>query len=53
MLSRVARVAGRVAVLLAVLYGVLVGIGLILTQVVEDSALVREEDGEDQDLPPF
>lgn len=44
MLSRVARVAGRVAVMLAVLYGVLVGIGLILTQVVEDSALVREED---------
>ena len=44
MLSRVARVAGRVVVLLAVLYGVLVGIGLILTRVVEGSGLIREEE---------
>lgn len=39
-----ARTAGRVVVLLAVLYGVLVGIGLLLTRVLERSALVREED---------
>lgn len=44
MLSRVARVAGRVAVMLAVLYGVLVGIGLVLTRVIEGSGLIREED---------
>lgn len=50
MLSRVARVAGRVIMLLAVLYGVLVGIGLLLTRVLEDSALVREEDELNQAL---
>jgi len=50
MLSRVARVAGRVVVLLAVLYGVLVGIGLLLTKVFEKSALVREEDDFNQAL---
>jgi len=43
MIGRVARIAGRVVVLLAVLYGVLVGIGLLLTTVLEKSALVREE----------
>ena len=44
MLTSLVRTAGRVVVLLAVLYGVLVGIGLLLTEVFERSALVREED---------
>jgi undecaprenyl-diphosphatase len=44
MLTRVARIAGRVVLLLAVLYGVLVGIGLLLTRVLDDSGLIQEED---------
>lgn len=44
MLTRVARIAGRVVLLLAVLYGVLVGLGLLLTRVLEKSDLVREEE---------
>lgn len=50
MLTRVARVAGRVLLLLAVLYGVLVGIGLLLTRVLENSDLVREEEELNQAL---
>ena len=44
MLTRVARVAGQVALALAVLYGVLVGLGLLLSKVLDDTALPREED---------
>lgn len=50
MLSRVAPVAGRIVLLLATLYGVLVGIGLVLTRVLENSALVREEEELNQAL---
>lgn len=50
MITRVARVAGRVVLALAVLYGVLVGIGLLLTKVLENSALVEEEDALNQAL---
>lgn len=50
MISRVAPVAGRVVLLLAVLYGFLVGLGLLLTRVLDDSGLVREEDQLNQAL---
>jgi undecaprenyl-diphosphatase len=42
--SRLARIAGKVALSLAVLYGILVGIGLLLTKIFENSSLLREED---------
>jgi undecaprenyl-diphosphatase len=45
MITSVSRVAGRVLVLLALLYALLVGLGLLLTRVVEHSWLIREEDG--------
>ena len=45
MITSVARIAGRVLVLLALLYAVLVGLGLLLTKVIEHSWLIREEDG--------
>lgn len=48
--GRVARVAGRVVVLLAVLYGVLVGLGLLLTRVLDGTGFVREEDELNQAL---
>lgn len=44
MIARVAGVAGRVVLALAVLYGVLVGLGLLLSKVLDDTALPREED---------
>ena len=50
MISRVSRIAGRVLVLLALLYGLLVGLGLLLTKVMEHSWLIREEDGVNQAL---
>jgi membrane-associated phospholipid phosphatase len=45
MTKRVARVAGNVVMLLALLYALMVGLGLLLTRVIEHSWLVREEDG--------
>jgi undecaprenyl-diphosphatase len=45
MISRVSRIAGRVLLLLALLYALLVGLGLLLTKVIEHSWLIREEDG--------
>jgi hypothetical protein len=45
MITSVSRIAGRVLVLLAVLYALLVGLGLLLTKVIEHSWLIREEDG--------
>jgi len=48
--GRVARVVGRVVLQLAVLYGVLVGIGWLLTRVLDDSGLAREEDELNQAL---
>jgi undecaprenyl-diphosphatase len=45
MITSVARIAGRVLVLLALLYGLLVGLGLLLTKVIEHSWLISEEDG--------
>ncbi len=45
MITSVSRIAGRVLVLLALLYAVLVGLGLLLTKVLERSWPVREEDG--------
>jgi len=44
MIARVAAVAGRVVLALAVLYGLLVGLGLLLTKVLDDSGLVEQED---------
>ena len=43
MLTRVARVAGKVGLALVVLYGVLVGLGLLLSKGLDDTALPREE----------
>ena len=45
MITSVSRIAGRVFVLLALLYALLVGLGLLLTKVIEHSWLIREEDG--------
>jgi undecaprenyl-diphosphatase len=45
MITSVSRIAGRVLVLLALLYALLVGLGLLLTKVIEHSWLIREEDG--------
>jgi undecaprenyl-diphosphatase len=45
MIRRVAPIAGRVLVFLALLYALLVGLGLLLTKVIEHSWLIREEDG--------
>lgn len=42
--ARLAGVAGRVILALAVLYGVLVALGLLLSKVLDDTALPREED---------
>lgn len=44
MITRVARIAGRVALGLAVLYGVLVGLGLLFTRVLDGSSILTEED---------
>ena len=45
MITSVSRIAGRVLALLALLYALLVGLGLLLTKVIEHSWLIREEDG--------
>jgi membrane-associated phospholipid phosphatase len=45
MITSVSRIAGRVLVLLGLLYALLVGLGLLLTKVIEHSWLIREEDG--------
>ena len=45
MITSVSRIAGRVLLLLALLYAVLVGLGLLLTKVIEHSWPIREEDG--------
>jgi membrane-associated phospholipid phosphatase len=45
MITSLSRIAGRVLLLLALLYALLVGLGLLLTKVIEHSWLVREEDG--------
>lgn len=50
MIARVAAVAGRVVLALAVLYGLLVGLGLLLTKVLDDSALVEQEEEFNRDL---
>ena len=50
MITRVARIAGRVALGLAVLYGVLVGLGLLFTQVLDGSPVLNEEDEFSQGL---
>ena len=42
--ARVTHVAARVVLSLAVLYGVLVGLGLLLSKVLDETALPREED---------
>jgi membrane-associated phospholipid phosphatase len=44
MMTRTARIAGKVLVCLAVVYAALVGIGLLLTRVLDHSALSRAED---------
>jgi membrane-associated phospholipid phosphatase len=44
MITRLARVAGRVVLLLAVLYAVMVGLGLLVTKVAEHSWPLTEED---------
>lgn len=44
MITRNARIAGKVLLSLAVVYAVLVGIGLLLTKVLEHSALITAED---------
>lgn len=44
MLARLAPVAGKVALALAVLYGVLVGLGLLLTRVLETSPILDPEE---------
>src|SRR5471032_2787433 len=43
MITRTARIAGKVLLSLAVVYVVLVGIGLLLTKVLEHSALITAE----------
>jgi membrane-associated phospholipid phosphatase len=43
MIAQVARTTGKVVVALAVLYGVMVGIGYLLTHVIEHSGFVRED----------
>lgn len=45
MTTSVSRVAVRVLVLLALLYALLVGLGLLLTRVIDHSWLIRDEDG--------
>ena len=45
MITSVSRIAGRVLALLALLYALLVGLGLLLTKVIEHSWLIRNEDG--------
>ncbi len=50
MIARVARIAGQVVLLLAVLYAVLVGLGLLLTKVVDDTELVDAEDAVNRGL---
>jgi undecaprenyl-diphosphatase len=50
MITSVSRIAGRVLVLLALLYAVLVGLGLLITKVIEHSWLIREEDGVNEAL---
>ncbi|MEP6760421.1 MAG: phosphatase PAP2 family protein [Sporichthyaceae bacterium] len=44
MIAKIARVAGRVLPLLAILYALLVGLGLLLTKVIENSWPIRDED---------
>src|SRR3954469_5893863 len=44
MITRVARVAGRVLVSLALLYAALVGLGLLLTRVLDTTGFVDAED---------
>lgn len=44
MITRVARITGRVAFFLAIDYAVLVGIGLLLTRVLDDTGFSRAED---------
>lgn len=50
MLARLAPVAGKVALALAVLYGVLVGLGLLLTRVLETSPILDPEEDFEQSL---
>lgn len=50
MITRVARIAGRVALALAVLYGVLLGMGLLFTRVLDGSPILNEEDEFSQGL---
>ena len=50
MLARLAPVAGKVALALAVLYGVLVGLGLLLTRVLETSPILDPEEDLEQAL---
>jgi membrane-associated phospholipid phosphatase len=50
MITSVSRIAGRVLVLLALLYAVLVGLGLLITKVIEHSWLIRDEDGVNEAL---
>jgi undecaprenyl-diphosphatase len=49
-MKRVASTAARVVVLLAVLYGLLVGIGLLLTKVLDTSDLIDQEEEVNQAL---
>ncbi|MDQ1643436.1 MAG: hypothetical protein QOJ90_2787 [Actinomycetota bacterium] len=44
MTSAVAKIAARILLSLAVLYGLLVGLGLILTKVIQHSGLIHDED---------
>jgi membrane-associated phospholipid phosphatase len=44
MITRTARIAGKVLACLAVVYAALVGIGLLLTKVLDHSGLIRAED---------